>query len=386
LIEYLAAPASSPYGAKRAALGQVAPWTSVFPSIHLELGNEEWNALTFPGAAMPDPVAYGERAKEVFMAARSSPFYVPGKFDLVIGSFVLLPDLTKQELAHSGGYDSTAVAPYLFSTFNDDSSNEAIFGPMFAEPEMMDSRPSGKMAEQAKVAKTATQPAVLSVYEVNVGATSGSVPQSSVDAVLPSVGAGLTVADHMLLMIRDLGIKNLSIWELPGYGNAFDNSAGLKNESTPLFGVVVDMGGATNLRRPQYLAEELANTAILPTMLATTVTGANPTWDQKLSKNDNIQLEQAHFLQTFAFSDGQRRSLIVFNLSRKDALPLTFSGSSAPSGKVEVGRLTANNITDTNETTRKVALTNSSVSDFMPQTPYLVPPFSMTVLRWTASH
>ncbi len=44
LIEYLSGPDSSTYGAKRVALGQAVPWTSVFPVIHLELGNEEWNA------------------------------------------------------------------------------------------------------------------------------------------------------------------------------------------------------------------------------------------------------------------------------------------------------------------------------------------------------
>jgi alpha-L-arabinofuranosidase len=41
--------ASSPYGAKRAALGQAEPWTSIFSVIHLELGNEEWNAGVFAG-------------------------------------------------------------------------------------------------------------------------------------------------------------------------------------------------------------------------------------------------------------------------------------------------------------------------------------------------
>ena len=43
LIEYLGGAASTPYGTIRASLGQSAPWTSVFPKIHLELGNEIWN-------------------------------------------------------------------------------------------------------------------------------------------------------------------------------------------------------------------------------------------------------------------------------------------------------------------------------------------------------
>ena len=40
LLEFLNGSSSTTYGAKRAALGQAEPWTSVFPMIHLELGNE----------------------------------------------------------------------------------------------------------------------------------------------------------------------------------------------------------------------------------------------------------------------------------------------------------------------------------------------------------
>ena len=120
----------------------------------------------FSGASIPDPVAYGSRAKAIFTAMRQSPAYQPDKFDLIIGSFFVQPELTKQELASSGGYDSTAVAPYLFNNLDDASSNEAIFGPMFAQPEMLDSRPSGLMAQQAKAAKSSTHPAKLAVYEI----------------------------------------------------------------------------------------------------------------------------------------------------------------------------------------------------------------------------
>ena len=381
LIEYLAGASSTPYGAKRAAWGQVAPWTAVFPKIHLELGNEEWNGTTFAGSAMPDPVAYGQRAKQIFLAARSTPAYQADKFDLVIGTFVLMPDWTQKELANSGGYDSTAIAPYLFGRFDDASSDEAIFGPMFAQPEMLDSVPSGYVYKQAKVARAAARSANLSVYETNIGAASGSANQAAFEKAIPSIGAGLTVVDHMLLMMRDLGVKNESIWELPGDFNGFQNSADQTQEKTPLYGVVVDMGGATNLRRPQYLAEMLANEAILPEMMETRLSGANPTWTQKKSANDDIQLDKAHYLQTFAFADGARRSLVVLNLSRTKGLPITFSGVGAPSGVVQVSRLTAGSITDTNETQSKVVVVKSLV---VGSAPMVVPAFSMTVLEWVA--
>ena len=383
LIEYLSGTASTPYGAKRAIAGQIQPWTDLFPTIHLELGNEEWNGPIFAGTAMPDPVLYGERARLIFQAARSVPFYPASRFDLVIGTFADIPDWTNKELSHSGAYDSTAVAPYLFNHFNDDSSNEAIFAPMFAEPERLDSTATGSMYQQAGVAAHAAHPAKLAVYEVNLGTADGTASQDSVNRVVPSVGAGITVIDHMLLMLRDLGVTTQSIWALPGFQNSFYNSTGKpSNETVPLFGAVVDMGGTTNRRRPVYLAEQLANESILSNMLETKLTGANPTWQQKLSQNDQVQLDQAHTLQTFAFSEGANRTLIIINLGRSGAQPITISGET-PTGPVKLSVLTSAHIDDTNEAANNVSIKESTLPTFNAQTPYQVPPFSMTVLTWT---
>jgi alpha-L-arabinofuranosidase len=383
LIEYLAGSSTTPYGAKRAASGQIAPWTSVFPIIHLELGNEQWNGPTFYGASIYDAAAFGQRASDVYAAARSSAAYNAAKFDLILGSFAVVPSWTKQQLANSAGYDSVAVAPYLFNEFNDASSNEAIFGPMFAEPEMIDSTPSGFMAQQSKAAKEASHPATLAIYEVNLSSTQGTVSQSTLNSTIPSLGAGLAVADHMLLMMRDLGVTTQAVFGLSEFTNRFNNtnSPGT-DQSVPLWGIVVDMGGPTNLRRPQFLAEQLANDAILPVMVDTTLTGANPTWNQRVSTNDKIKLEKAHLLQTFAFVDGIHHSLIVFNLSRDRALPITFSGAAAPTGTVAFSQLTAAKITDTNEFNENVAIKRTTLNGFNPKLPYSVPPFSMNVFKW----
>jgi alpha-L-arabinofuranosidase len=380
LIEYFAGPASTPYGSKRAARGQTAPWTTVFPVIHLELGNEQWNGVVFPGLTITDGAVYGKRAKDIFAAAKSSPSYQADKFDLVLGAQAVNTWLTGQELANSDNYDSISFAPYLFSEFNDASSNEAIFGPMFAQPEMIDSVPSGYMAQQVKTAKEAKRQAKVVIYEANLHTTSGSADQASFSSVVPSVGAGLALVDHMLLMMRDLGIKTQSVYAISGYGNSVDGK-----KDTPLFGTVVDIGGVTNLRRPQFIAEQLANRAILSTMLATKVSGSNPTWRQTKSKNGGIELEKAHYIQAFAFSEGAQRSVIVFNLSRAEALPITFSGADSPNGPVQIGQLTSKNITDTNESQNNVRITDTNAT-FAPGKPYQLPPFSMTVIRWSAAH
>lgn len=387
LIEFLGGSPSTPYGAIRASLGQVQPWTSVFPKIHIELGNEMWNGVMV-GEAILNPVAYGQRAADIFAAAHAAPGFDPSKFDLIMGSWAAVPWYTQQEMLNSSGYNSVDAAPYLYYSLSDYSSNEAIFGPMFAQPEQLDSRPNGYMAQQAATAAAGNPPAKLDVYEVNLSTVSGTAPQNVVNGVVAGVGAGITVADHMLLMLRDLDITTQNMFSLTEFQNGFRNTATGGNENTPLWGAVIDMGGPTNRKRPTFLAEELANSAIMPTMLKVGVSGANPTWNQPLSANDDvtpIQIDNAHYLQSFAFTDGTNYSIVIMNLSRSGSLPVTFSGAHAPSGSVLVSQLTSSSPMDNNETSDVVHITHTDLEGFNPATPYSLPPFSMTAFQWPNS-
>ena len=121
----------------------------------------------------------------------------------------------------------------------------------------------------------------------------------------------------------------------------------------------------------------MINQAILPTELATNVTGANPIWDQALSANDKIAMLGAHLLQTFAFAEGQKRSLILLNLSRRQALSVDLRGLK---GEVQETVLNSTQITDSNDD--KDLVEPRSVKFTERQS---LPPFSMTVLRWEQS-
>jgi alpha-L-arabinofuranosidase len=384
LIEYLAGPATSPYGAKRAALGQTEPWTSVFPTIHLELGNETWNWGSFAGEAIPHALAYATRVSAIFGAAKESPLYNPAKFDLIMNGWVAVPWWDEQELSLPTHADTIDVAPYTFNPFDDASSTEAIFGPMLAEPESLDSRPTGFIPQQAKLAAKAG--VKLAVYEVNLGTSQGKVSQQALEDAVPSLGAGLSVAEHMLLMLRDDGVTSQAMFALPEYVNGFSNPNNPNPaELVKLWGSVVDMGGQTNRVRPTFLAEQLANSAIADRMLETKVSGGDPTWDQPESPNSKVKIDGAHFIQSFAFTDGKRCSLVLFNLSRTSSLPVTFSGPVAPHGPVQVSRLTSAKITDSNEFAQNVTTTHDSLPSLDPAAQYALPPFSMTVLSWDVS-
>jgi hypothetical protein len=389
LIQYLSASAGTPYGAKRAALGQAEPWTKVFGTIHLELGNETWNWGSFPGEGVPDPKAYASRVSEIFAATRAAPLFERKKFDLVMDGWYANPWWSEQELTLKTHADTLDIAPYIFDSFGDASSPEAIFGPMFAEPEFRDSLPTGLVATSAQLA--AKNNLKLAAYEVNLGALGGKASQAELDSALPSLGAGLAVADHMLLMMRDDGVNVQALFCLPEYANGFNSS----DHSGPaklmkLWGTVVDMGGQTNRVRPTFLAEELANSAIQSMMIETAQSGSNPTWNQPESENGilddkKIKLDGAHLIQSFAFTDGTHTSVVLFNLSRSSALPVTLAGPAAPRGEVKVSRLTSPKITDGNELSQTVGITHETLPGFDAAAPYSLPPYSMTVLTWTTT-
>lgn len=384
LLEYLSAPVSKPYGAKRAALGQATPWTQVFSTIHFELGNETWNWNSFAGEGMLDPKAYGTRTSQIFAAAKAAPFYDAQKFDLVMNGWWAVPSWTEEELKIRPQADTIDIAPYTFNPFNDASSTEAIFGPMFAEPESMDSRPTGLVVANAKLAQQ--YGVKLAAYEVNLGTSLGKVSQEALESTIPSLGAGLSVADNMLLMLRDDGVISQAFFSLPEYANGFNNlDHPDAHELVKLWGSVVDMGGQTNRVRPSFLAEQLANDAIADNMIETTQSGANPTWDQSESSNAQIKLAGAHMIQSFAFTDSSHCSLVLFNLSRTSPLPVSFSGPAAPKGSVKVSRLTSGKITDSNEFAQTVNIAHDTLPAFDPAAAYSLPPFSMTVLSWDVS-
>lgn len=385
LIQYLGGDSSTHYGGVRTALGQAAPWTTVFPAIHLEFGNETWNVISFPGEKISDPVAYGTRTGVLFTAAKTAREFNGSKFDLIMDGWAAVPWWSEQELKAASNVDTIDAAPYLFNTLNDYRSNEAIFGPMFAQPEQVDSTAGGYMKQQAQAAAGAARPVKLAVYEVNLSTVQGTAPQNILDGVVPSVGAGIAVVDHMLTMMRDDGIVLQSLFALPEYENGFNNTANGGNEFMKLWGAVVDMGGQTNTSRPQFLAEQLANTAIAGNLLATVQTGANPTWNQPHSANDDITLPKAHYLQSFAFRQGSSNGLIVFNLHRTQSLPVTFSGANAPRGKVLMSRLTSAHLTDGNETKNTVAATKVTITNLNPNVGLYLPPFSMTVFTWSST-
>ncbi len=306
LIEYLGASSTTGYGAVRARLGQVQPWTRIFGKIHLEFGNEAWNP-SFKGGTIEDPEAYGRRASDLFDEARKADGWDDQHFDLIIGGQAVNPERNRKILNAAHGFDSFAVAPYQMNEVNSTRTEDELFGPMLAEPQAITAS-TGYMGQNRSLLPWNSQ---LIIYEVNASTTGGSIAQRDLDRLIPSLGSALAVIDNMLLNMRDLAVKNQMFWSLPQY--MLKRSDG---KTVKLFGAVVDMG-VTNRKRPVFLGLQLANTAIQGDLVEVQHSGADPMRTQPAL--NGVPRTKVQLVQSFAFRNGAARSLILLNLSLSDS-------------------------------------------------------------------
>jgi hypothetical protein len=365
LADYLAGTAATPGGALRASQGRREPWTDAFRTIHIELGNETWNG-DYRGESIEDPVAYGRRANVVFAAFRAAAGPAAGKFDLVVGTHAYGPGRNSALLAAAPLANSLAFAPYLMRSVTEWVNDDQLYGALLAQPEEM----SREGIVAAAVAAAGGRQ--LAVYEVNLHTTGGDAPQAVLDRFTPSGAAGLAVAGHMLRMMRDHGVRDEMLFSLPQY--QFGRSDG---KTVRLWGSVVEMG-ANGRKRPQFLAESLANLALRGDMVRVEVMGENPTHDQPPG-NDGVNLRGAHELDAYGFQDGKWHGLIVFNygLHRARRVDVDAPGL-AHNAQTHLWRLVSSEPGDTNEETIKVRIEEEHFAG----TELTLAPCSMAVLEW----
>jgi hypothetical protein len=377
LMEYLGGTTNTPYGLLRARRGRSAPWTNAFSRIHLEFGNENWNNSSYRGGCLSSAVPCGNRASEFFAAIKGSPYYASSRFTCILGGWTASYTLNQQLHNASPLHDSLTLAPYMSGRVDSYASTEELFGPLFAEPEWWSFNPSpttGLMRLTFDTLQASSRPVPLSVYEVNLHTTEGAISQPALDSYTPSIGAALAVADHMLVMLRELGCRDQLFFSLPG--NRFTRS---DTKTVALWGAVLDMG-KTNRKRPSYEAQRLLNESLAGDLLQTAHSGDNPTWS--VTNMNRVSYTGAHAIQSFAFRSHGQRALLIFNLLRTAAHDVAFSGPLAPTGTVTLTRLTSSAITDNNESNTVVSTVTQTLTGFAPTQALTLPPFSLTRLQW----
>ena len=364
LAEFLAGGPETHGGALRVARGRREPWMQAFRTIHIELGNETWNN-SFAGEAIEDPDAYGRRANTVFTAIRTAAGRDAGRLDLVVGTQAAWAGRNAAILAAAPQANSLAIAPYLMSGITQWGNDDLLYGPLLAQPEQM-SRDG--MVEAAVASASGRQ---LAVYEVNMGTVENPTPQDVLDRFIPSEAAGLAVTGHMLRMMRDHGIRDQMFFTLAQ--NQFRRPDG---KFARMWGAVVAMG-ANERRRPQFVAESLANRVVRGNLMHVDVSGENPTHDQPPG-NDGVHLTSVHEIDSYAFQDGNWHGLIVFNYGLHQARRISVEapGLSANSS-VKLSKISTNPGA-TNEDSVQVQIQEGQ----MKGSELILAPCSMTVLEW----
>jgi hypothetical protein len=311
---------------------------------------------------MEDAAAYGRRANQVFAALRAAAGADAGRFDLVVGTFVAMPERNRALLAAASQANTLAIAPYLMHSVTQWANDDELYGPLMAQPEQM-SREG--VVEAAQASAGGQQ---LAVYEVNLHTTEGTAPEAVLDRLTPSAAAGLAVTGHMLRMMREHGIRDEMLFSLPQF--RFKRADGTL---VRLWGSVVEMGGRD---RPQLLAESLANRVIGGNMVRVEVSGENPTSDLP-EGNDGVRLKGFHQLDAYAFEEGKGHGLIVFNYGLHQARRISLEAPGLTSS-AKLWRIASSGPGANNEATPEVTIREERFSG----TELAMPPCSMAVLEW----
>ena len=395
-IEYLNGAISTPYGVLRAAQGHPASWLSVFPTIHLPMGNENWNegntgqGLGYRPDAPDLYYDYSADAAGVWATMRSSPSWpAAGRgIDLVLNFQNGNADYGVAEAWNRAQPNSGELAPYTQGYVGDVYPLSSLWNPLFFEVANNTTNPALTFFQQGSAIKAHGK---LNVYEFDNGTSAGSsaLSQSVLDRFTDAAGYGTATALQALQHLA-FGIADQNFFSLDQYANYTPGLGFLHN-----WGAVIDMGGATNAVRPQELGMRMANAAIIGPMYACPV--ANPDhYDLAPNHNGsdssgmpatkNVPLEYA-----FCFQSGLQRSMIVINTDVVATHSIAFAGYQSPSGPVTLTRYAPASISATNEATAN-SPTNTARQNVAIDSPITVtdptadtlPPYSITRYDWTA--
>ena len=365
LVEYLAGPTNTFYGARRAAQGHPQPWTDDFDQLYLERGNETWNPSFAPWSN--DALTYGAQTEYFIQVAKSSPYWpaISNKVRFVHNGWFTNPgtngygatgarasrsahflDLT----TYLGGWElglaagGTNITTAGFQTYVD-------FVPGFLKT-MLDRHLDTRAALHAEGI-----PVELAIYEGGPGYSlpgPGITPPPAAEAFGKSLAAGTANLDAFLYCSANR-IDPQSFFHF-GEGTYWNSHAVLERGFHP---------------HPTWVGMELRNRFASGAMVATHLNRA-PT--RTLAGVLGLPAtEHAPQVAAYAFRDGAKFSLFVLSRSVTEATPVTLrlpftSVTSVTRHKLE-GDPQTNNLAR-----RNVAIVSEPVAGFSANFTFTLPP------------
>jgi len=378
LVEYLAAPADGahPYADRRAALGQKAPWTEVFGRIHLELGNEMWGSGRsddpFFGASMNGGVRLGAISSDRFAILRSSPYFDPASFDLIIGGQAGYAGRQREIEQNATEHDAIALAPY-FGVLDTYASDNEIFRPLLAMPTFQTGE-NGEVRKSRGFIDAEKKGTGMAIYEINFHTTGGNAPIDVRNDFVTAAAGAFALPLAMLHYQRDLGIVNQCAFSSLGFSFRMGNG-----DYVRIWGTLRDLY-ATGRARPTFLGLELVNRAILGDAVAIEQSGENPSWTQSVINGIGAPTEVEQ-IQSFAFRSRDTTSLILFNLDDV-AHDVAIGIGRTPTPSVVRYKIVPQDFHADNEESEEVRIESDTLNDFHDGYAMTLPPRSMYAMVW----
>ncbi len=381
LIDYLAGSSSTTYGAKRATRGRNAPWTDRFDTIYVEFGNELWGSGApsdpFGGGSVRGGSRLGRVADRTFESMRGNPNF-NSKIKLVIGGQVSEESTERDIQQNSNSHDAVALAPYFAGTITDFDDNEEIYGSLYAQAKK--SSETGSMSKSVAEILKYNQNTIPLVYEINFH-TTDTGPYPPIDKrneIITGLGGGMALSYYMLNYMKLLGVRDQAAFTLlqysftPNFGRFY----------VRLWGILRDTDNL-GTKRPSWLGMEIVNRGIFGNMIETIQSGDNPKWMQQPANSISTPRDE-YYIHSFAFRDGNRNSIVIYNLDRTQKRDVYLNLSRNPTSIATRYVLNASRITDNNEAGDNVKIHTALIVDFSRQNLISLDPHSINVIVWTS--
>ena len=386
LIEYLASPADDahPYAQMRAQMGQTEPWTTVFPRIHLEYGNETWG-----GGGPGDPfggssVGYqlGRCVKAVFGHMRTHPDFDATVFDLMAPGQASNNYMNTQIGDTGGEYDSIGWAPY-FGNATNFSTDEELFLPTLAHPQQVAG--AGVIGRNVETAHGYNPQTGVAIYEINFHTTGdGGPPEEVRNRYMAGQFGALALPLHLLTFQRENGLHTQCAFTFYGVCARFNNNgqgfSPLNWDCARVWGMVRNLHNGPR-KRPTYLGVELSNKVIMGSAVQTSHTGDDPSWMQAPINGIEQEMEVKQ-IQSFAFSEGSSHGLVLFNLDLEKSHGVRLSLPDSGSGTADHWWIANQDIRAWNEHEIEVRIDHATREEFGDGFEIVLPPHSIHAIRW----
>lgn len=376
LMEYLAGPTGTPMGDLRAAHGQPEPWTSVFPRITIDMGNEAWNGMFSPSAFPRAPESYGKYAQMAFEAMASAPGYERDKFRFCLNGFV--------KSTGSGGYvdkasrhapivDLVSLATYLGGWEMEGQPAgpaealflyERMFADAFASAQEM-------LTAHAREGRQLG----MAIYEMGPGYSLPSWEQpfdKEEESIARSLGMSLTFA-RLLLEARKQGWGPQAYFRYANGHNWASHAPGSGQPEAP------------------WLVLTLLNTAItgnqlevrlqgvpmrdLPVLVAERTAHGGETRLVEMEARPGVPL-----ITIAAFAQADALQLVVLSREVETAHQLVWKFPQAITGDIEIKRLTGSSLAAHNSGSTDLQIETATGIGYRSGRPLPVPPRSLQVI------